>query len=44
MLLNVICIVCFFVFCRENGLENVIILVKGKVEEVMLLVEKVNLI
>ena len=33
-----------FVRCRENGLENVITLVKGKAEEVTLPVEKVNLI
>ena len=28
--------------CRENGLENVITLVKGKAEEVTLPVDKVN--
>lgn len=29
--------------CRENGLQNVITLIKGKAEEVTLPVDKVNL-
>lgn len=42
MLPNAICTTTL-VYCRENGLENVISLVKGKAEEVTLPVEKVNL-
>ena len=44
MLPNAICTARPLVLCRENGLENVITLVKGKAEEVALPVEKVNLI
>lgn len=33
---------CAVVFCRENGLDNKVTLVKGAMEEVQLPVEKVS--
>ena len=33
---------CTVVFCRENGLDNKVTLVKGAMEEVQLPVEKVS--